>query len=449
VPRTVADLERHAARVGATLIDASVDGMGRLVGVFEVPDIDEGQPMATAILLEGLTTEDDAAGAVSPDLVCWAQRNGPAALHAWVKSQVRFEPEDVETFQSPQVTLEDGFGDCDDSERVLVAVARAAGMGARLVYFLQDGQPAHVTAQLRCKGFWCWAETTIDALFGEHPFEAMARLGLDRVDLQGTPYILVNGVAVPLRGSPGGMTGLVARGSRRGMGQASTPTWPSYLGDTFAQSLVTWSQSIGADPLDVLKLLLSESSLQPGAWNPNGFPSGQGAVGINQLSPGNWSYFQNQGLSVAQYKALTAEQQLPYAFAYWKAVMASHGLATISGRDLYWLNFLPAYYVPNATDAHVIVTSSSGYYTNNTGLDHGHKGFITAGDLQLSLDAQEGIHSTLWPLVSNAIIQDEGGGPTLPSAVTIIAGAVILGIALADPSLITGLLDDARSLVRG
>jgi hypothetical protein len=437
--RTVADLQRAGQASGCRLVTTRTLETGELLGEYDCPDIDEGQPMATARLLEALSAGDEDADPLDEDLLEeLAQAPDVArAAHAYVLEHVTFRDEKIETFAAPSTTLRVGYGDCDDSERVLLALARSLGLRARYVYFLQQGQPAHVTVQICDDGRWRWAETSIPAHFGEHPFEAMKRLKLNRADLDGgTPWILQNGVAKRLSGASSGgpMSKVGVVHAMQGIGDASA--WPSYLGDTFASSLVTWSKSIGVDPLDALKLFLSESGLQPTATNSNGFPSGQYAAGINQLSPGNWSYF--APMSAGQYTSLTAEQQLPYAFAYWKAVANSHNLTTISGADLYWLNFLPATFVPFATDDHVIVTSASGYYTNNTGLDHGSKGYITKGDLRKSLDAQESIHTTLWPLVSAAVLQDEGGISPLAAGVLVVMAAAI-GVALVRPDLILDL----------
>jgi hypothetical protein len=391
----------------------------------DVPDVDDGLPMNTAALLEGLTLSDDAVGAVPPELVQLALTHGPAALQAWIQENVHYLDEQTETFMSPAFTLAMGAGDCDDSERALVAIARAAGWQARLVYFMTDGQPSHVSAQIKESPSqpWMWAETTIAARYGEFPLTALARLGIPRADIGGTPYVLQNGRAVELKG----------------MGKMSLRGLPTNLGTNFVPTLVAQSKTIGASPLDILKLLLSESGLQPTAWNPNGFASGEGAAGINQLAPVNYGYITNAGYTPQGYLQLTAEQQLPVAFAYFAAVMSGAGLSSISGRDLYWLNFLPATYVKDALDSHVIVSSSSGYYTNNTGLDHGSKGYITAGDLQKSLDAQES--SQTYQLLAPAILAANPlAGASLPIAMLLVGGAIAVGAYLADPAFVRNLV---------
>jgi hypothetical protein len=444
--RQASDLQRVARESGATLVSAVVQN-GRLVGTFNVPDVNDGDPFAAARLLEALASDDVRVGAgASASLVAQAKKNGPCWLHAWVKANVRFEHEETETFQSALATIEDGYGDCDDSERVMVVIARECGWPARFVYFCQDGQPAHVSVQVCDPAppggtgpMWVWAETTIEARYGEDPIAAAERLGIFRDDIDGTPYVLVGGQPKALPAGVGELEApatcpLTPVTSLQGLGSM---TIPSNIGSGFAADLISYSASIGADPLDVLKLLINESGLNPQAFNGSGFSSGQGAVGINQLAPVNWGYFQNQGLSVSQYQALTADAQLPYVFAYFQAVMQGHGLSSISGRDLYWLNFLPATYSPHSTDLHVIVTSSSGYYTNNKGLDHGSKGFITAGDLQLSLDAAES--TSLFQALAPQILAQEGG-PTVPIAGVILGVAAFVGISIANPEFAGGFL---------
>jgi hypothetical protein len=258
-----------------------------------------------------------------------------------------------------------------------------------------------------------WAETTIDACYGEPPLAALARLKLPRADINGTPYVLVNGQPVPLT-----------------QGKITMGSWPANIGATFDQTLVNQSATIGIDPLDALKLFLSESGLQPGAQNGS-------AVGINQLVSMNYGYF--APLSASQYQALTAEQQLPYAFAYFAQVMKNHGLTSISGRDLYWLNFLPAYYVPGAGDSHVIITSASPYYAPNIGLDHGQKGSITAGDLQYALDKQKS--TSLYQAIAPSIIADDplalvNASVPLGTAIAMIGLGILIGASLADPGYV-------------
>jgi hypothetical protein len=100
------------------------------------------------------------------------------ALHAAVKGRVRYLGEGIDTFQSSWQTWADGLGDCDDSARLLLALARSVGLRADMgVLRRPDGQPSHVVALLDDgTGQTTWAECTLDAHFGEHPVAAYARL---------------------------------------------------------------------------------------------------------------------------------------------------------------------------------------------------------------------------------------------------------------------------------
>ena len=397
------------------------------MGDWASPDAIEGLPETPARLLERLADEDEPPPLPAP-LVRLLERPGApvgAILHAWVRDHVSFTDEAVETFASAATTLRTGRGDCDDSARALVVLARACGIPARFVYLLDGPSPAHVCAQLFESGAWRWAETTIAARYDEHPVNAVDRLGLRRAHLDGLPAILVDGQLTRLRTLHGVTT--------------MTTALPANLGLNFAPALIAQASTIGASPYDVCKILLSESGLNPAARNPSGFDAGTFAAGINQLAPGyngnpgNWSYF--APMTGEEYCALSAEEQLPYVFAYFRAVMRAAGLSAVSGRDLYWLNYLPATYVAGASDDHVIVPSSSPYYKYNTGLDHGGKGAITAGDMQIAIDNAANA-SPMWPALQQAIA-DAGGvasggmGASLGEAVAVLAGCVLLGGVLA------------------
>lgn len=141
-------------------------------------DEDASDPMVRAWSLEILQATADELGldasgpTLPPELLdAYAQ-----ALHANVQEHIRFIHEPKETFQSARVTMLLGAGDCDDHARLLYSLARAGGLGAQLLFFEEDDQPIHVVAKLRDSVGWQWAETTLDARFGEEPFEALERL---------------------------------------------------------------------------------------------------------------------------------------------------------------------------------------------------------------------------------------------------------------------------------
>jgi Transglutaminase-like superfamily len=267
--RSLADLQRLATRSGCELVGSHYEG-SELVGEFACPDVNDGQPMATARLLESLTQDDPTfdplprslIASVGPELF---GAEGPEVAHAFVKGRVRFEPEEEETFQTPTATFQRGEGDCDDSSRALVALAHAAGIPGRYVYFLQAGQPAHVVAQLwdgpvpsgalpEDSPAWMWAETTIDADFGEHPFTAYARLGKGpRPDLDGTAVIL----------NPDNTTTRMGAMSDQQVARTATPVTAQTLANALA---AVWSSIVGSAPGQAIQMLVAQSAFETGAW---------------------------------------------------------------------------------------------------------------------------------------------------------------------------------------
>jgi transglutaminase-like putative cysteine protease len=102
-----------------------------------------------------------------------------AAVQAFVRASVRFVREARETFQHTLYTLRRRAGDCDDQARAVAALALAGGEKARVVGVANpSGKVGHVAPVVFVDGAWRWAETTIDALFGEHPRAAAKRLGI-------------------------------------------------------------------------------------------------------------------------------------------------------------------------------------------------------------------------------------------------------------------------------
>jgi hypothetical protein len=153
-----------------------------------------------------------------------------------------------------------------------------------------------------------------------------------------------------------------------------------------------WSMAadLGTTPQVLAKVMYTESGLDPAARNPNG-----GAVGLNQFAPsgsrvpGHLGTFETfvPNLTPDQYRQLPAEAQLPYVEKFWKTKPAS---AMKTERDLYWVNFVPATYVPNAPASHDILAGlspslQSFIVKGNPGIAQG-KSTILAGDLQSFLD---------------------------------------------------------------
>lgn len=194
-------------------------------------------------------------------------------------------------------------------------------------------------------------------------------------------------------------------------------TLPSDIDPNFPATLWGVAKSFQAmgivcHPVDLASSMFLESSIERRARNA------EGCLGINQMCPGN---FAKLGINPNTYTQLTESEQLcHYVFPFWKSIVASHHIAELSARDIEWLNYVPAYYVPNAPDSHVIMNSANPNY--NEGFDHGNKGYITAGDIQTSID--KACSTARWFAIKAAILAADPSGPLVGGA----AGTIIAGI---------------------
>ena len=108
------------------------------------------------------------------------------AIHTWVKRCVAYETEMREIFESAAMTIQAGRGDCDAHARVVCALAKAAGLKARLAPLYMNAtskEVVHAYCQIEVGGTWRAAETTLPAPgaeFGEEPRDAAHRLGAGR-----------------------------------------------------------------------------------------------------------------------------------------------------------------------------------------------------------------------------------------------------------------------------
>lgn len=171
---------RGGCKVRSLTLGETLDGR-RAIGRVDCPD-----GWAAARMLVA-AAEEDARTPNARDLALALRRVAPddesfaRAVHAFVKSRVAFVREAGEVFQGAAYTLASAGGDCDDHARVVYAIATAGGLPAVMAFLHHggpDAQPTHAVVQLGPHGRWQWAETTIDAHFGEHPLAAAQRLGL-------------------------------------------------------------------------------------------------------------------------------------------------------------------------------------------------------------------------------------------------------------------------------
>lgn len=95
-----------------------------------------------------------------------------SALHAFVRDHIRYvrDPVDLELVQTPEVTLNLGYGDCDDKSTLLSALLQATGHPARLTVVGMNGGPfSHVLAETKSGDRWVPLETIIDKPVGWFP----------------------------------------------------------------------------------------------------------------------------------------------------------------------------------------------------------------------------------------------------------------------------------------
>jgi len=188
-----------------------------------------------------------------------------------------------------------------------------------------------------------------------------------------------------------------------GFGQYSAP---DYFDTLWASVFVAGCEAIGANPYDVAGLLLNESGFNPSATNSIR------CVGLNQMCPGSQNFLSD--MSVDQYTSRGVAEQLPYVFAFWQNWLAQYNLITISAAELYWLNFLPATFVPYSPPWHVISQQGDPYYSSNQSLDVTGDGQITLWDLQLAIWNAESNNASEYAYLAEMITLAGGPVAALP-----------------------------------
>lgn len=89
-----------------------------------------------------------------------------AALQNWVRTNIRYTADvlDVETLQTPDYTLQEGYGDCDDQATLLATLLLAVGLPAAYCAVGVDNEPySHVLAFAGVRGLnnYVSLETTL------------------------------------------------------------------------------------------------------------------------------------------------------------------------------------------------------------------------------------------------------------------------------------------------
>lgn len=100
-----------------------------------------------------------------------------AAVANWVRAHIRYTRDirDVETIQTPDVTIENGAGDCDDQSTLVATLLEAIGFQTRFraVKTERGGPFVHVLAEAEIHGEWVPLETTEAWPVGTFPIETV------------------------------------------------------------------------------------------------------------------------------------------------------------------------------------------------------------------------------------------------------------------------------------
>jgi transglutaminase-like putative cysteine protease len=100
-------------------------------------------------------------------------RREAATLQRWVQNNIKYQQDvaDVETVQTPDLTLRDRAGDCDDQSVLIASLLQAIGHPVRFVAvaFEPGGEFSHVFAETRIGGYWLPVETTEPYELGQFP----------------------------------------------------------------------------------------------------------------------------------------------------------------------------------------------------------------------------------------------------------------------------------------
>lgn len=131
---------------------------------------------------------------IATRIAACAPSTEPAFLAAWiqlaVQRRVRYLGEGIETFQPAYQTWRTRLGDCDDTARLIAALAISLGLEGRVIGLPgASGDPVHAVATIE----GLWAEATLAARIGEHP-----RTALRRLQASGAPTKIYRSVSADL-----------------------------------------------------------------------------------------------------------------------------------------------------------------------------------------------------------------------------------------------------------
>lgn len=143
---------------------------------YRLGNIPSGEPgvAATLKIMVGLVTQYRASPVVrvtaqrlvsecrSRDALCQVK-----VLHAYVRDNIKYlaDVRNVETLQTPDYTLQEGSGDCDDHSTTLLSLLESVGLQTRLAAIaVRGGEFSHVSGQVLLGTRWLNLETIFPKL---------------------------------------------------------------------------------------------------------------------------------------------------------------------------------------------------------------------------------------------------------------------------------------------
>jgi hypothetical protein len=106
------------------------------------------------------------------------------AIYDWVREKVQYKPKD-RAFKGPLAALKDGTGDCEEMTSLFIAVCRAAGIPARMVWIPSHCYPEFYLVDGDDQGHWFPCQAAGDRAFGGIPEQ---RLILQKGDSFRAPW---------------------------------------------------------------------------------------------------------------------------------------------------------------------------------------------------------------------------------------------------------------------
>ena len=169
----------------------------------------------------------------------------------------------------------------------------------------------------------------------------------------------------------------------------------------------------GTTPQILGLILFEESGMDPGAKNTNGYPNdpSKWCCGLNQFCKPGGTYDAWVNVDPETYLTWSMPRQLGPIGNFWASKPAS---AMQSVRDLFWVNFMPATYKPNASpdtvvnDPAIVGASYAAIVAQqNSDIAQG-RSVITAGDIDSYLASKAA--SPGWQLALARIAANDPNG---------------------------------------